>query len=50
MINKGYGLICVAKAVGPLEVETQDEDEVYEMQFGKYLEAIKSQAGSPFEL
>ncbi|MCP4974279.1 MAG: 2Fe-2S iron-sulfur cluster binding domain-containing protein [Prochlorococcus sp.] len=50
MINKGYGLICVAKAVGPLEVETQDEDEVYEMQFGKYLEAIKSQTGSPFEL
>ena len=27
---KGYGLLCVARAVGPLEAETQDEDEVYE--------------------
>ncbi len=50
MIEKGYGLLCVAKATGPLEAETQDEDEVYEMQFGKYLEKIKSQAGSPFDI
>jgi ferredoxin len=35
MRTKGYGLLCVAKAIGPLEVETQDEDEVYELQFGR---------------
>ena len=46
----GYGLLCVAKAIGPLEVETQDEDEVYEMQFGKHLENVKSKAGSPFDI
>ncbi len=46
----GYGLLCVAKAIGPLELETQDEDEVYEMQFGKYLEKAKAQAGSPFDI
>ena len=50
MIDKGYGLICIAKAIGPLEVETQNEDEVYEMQFGKYLQEAKSEAGNPFEL
>ena len=33
---KGYGLLCVARAVGPLEAETQDEDEVYELQFGRH--------------
>ena len=27
--SRGYGLLCVARATGPLEVETQDEDEVY---------------------
>ena len=32
----GYGLLCVAKAIGPLEAETQDEDEVYELQFGRH--------------
>ena len=50
MIAKGYGLLCIAKATGPLEVQTQDEDEVYEMQFGKYLGQIKAQAGSPFDI
>ena len=34
--SQGYGLLCVAKAVGPLEAETQDEDEVYELQFGRH--------------
>ena len=48
--DMGYGLLCVAKAIGPLEVETQDEDEVYEKQFGKYLGEVKSHAGSPFDL
>jgi len=33
---KGYGLLCVARAIAPLEAETQDEDEVYELQFGRH--------------
>ena len=50
MRDKGYGLLCVARATGDLEVETQDEDEVYEMQFGKYLGQVKSKSGSPFDI
>ena len=34
--GEGYGLLCVARATGPLEVETQDEDEVYDLQFGRF--------------
>ena len=33
MQARGYGLLCIARAIGPLEVETQDEDEVYDLQF-----------------
>jgi|TARA_B100000073_G_scaffold234364_1_gene195911 ferredoxin len=33
---KGYGLLCVARAIGPLVAETQDEDEVYDLQFGRH--------------
>ena len=50
MIRKGYGLLCIAKAIAPLEAETQDSDEVYEMQFRNYLETFKAKNGSPFEL
>ena len=50
MKKKGYGLLCVAKAIGPLEVETQDEDEVYNLQFGKYFGGVKAKAGSPFDM
>ena len=50
MIAKGYALLCIAKATGPLELETQDEDEVYEMQFGKYFQTIKSKTGNPFDI
>ena len=32
--RQGYGLLCVATVKGPLTVETQDEDEVYMLQFG----------------
>ena len=32
--RQGYGLLCVARAYGPVTVETQDEDEVYMLQFG----------------
>ena len=38
MRSKGYGLLCVSRAIGPLEVETQDEDEVYDLQFGQYFD------------
>jgi ferredoxin len=34
--NKGYGLICIGKARSSLIMETQSEDEVYQLQFGKY--------------
>ncbi|WP_353292617.1 2Fe-2S iron-sulfur cluster-binding protein [Synechococcus sp. M16CYN] len=34
--GQGYGLLCVARAIGPLEAETQDEDEVYDLQFGQH--------------
>ena len=50
MRAKGYGLLCVANAIGPLELETQEEDEVYEMQFGKYLGEVQAKAGNPFEI
>ena len=50
MRSQGYGLLCIAKAIGPLEVETQDEDEVYEKQFGGQFGNIRSRAGNPFEL
>ena len=50
MRDKGYALLCVAKAIGPVEAETQDDDEVYEMQFGKFLQKVKSKAGSQFDI
>ena len=50
MRDKGYALLCVAKAISSLEVETQNEDEVYEIQFGKYLGKVEAEAGSPFDL
>ncbi|CAI5486676.1 unnamed protein product [Closterium sp. Naga37s-1] len=34
--EKGYALLCVGIPLSDLEVETQDEDEVYWQQFGKY--------------
>ncbi|BFI28314.1 ferredoxin [Marchantia polymorpha subsp. ruderalis] len=34
--EQGYGLLCVGYALSDLEVETQDEDEVYWLQFGRY--------------
>ena len=50
MISIGYALLCIAKAIGPLEAETQNEDEVYEMQFRQYLETVKQEKGSPFDI
>ncbi|KAK6947438.1 2Fe-2S ferredoxin-type iron-sulfur binding domain [Dillenia turbinata] len=36
MNNLGYALLCVGFPSSDLEVETQDEDEVYWLQFGRY--------------
>ncbi|TGG85339.1 MAG: 2Fe-2S iron-sulfur cluster binding domain-containing protein [Aphanocapsa feldmannii 277cV] len=34
--ERGYGLLCIGRASADLEVETQDEDEVYMLQFGRH--------------
>jgi ferredoxin len=47
--RQGYGLLCVARATGPLEVETQDEDEVYDLQFGRHFGRGKVRAGLPLD-
>ena len=46
---KGYGLLCVARATSALEAETQDEDEVYEMQFGRHFGKGQVTAGLPLD-
>lgn len=40
---QGYALLCVGYPLSDLVVETQDEDEVYWLQFGRYF------AGGPVE-
>lgn len=47
--NQGYGLLCVARAIGPLEVETQDEDEVYDLQFGRHFGRGRVRSGLPLD-
>ncbi|MDJ0725763.1 MAG: 2Fe-2S iron-sulfur cluster-binding protein [Prochloraceae cyanobacterium] len=47
--NKGYSLLCVSYARSNLVVETQDEDEVYELQFGRYFGRGKVRFGIPIE-
>jgi ferredoxin len=34
--KQGYALLCVSYARSDLRVETQDEDEVYDLQFGRH--------------
>jgi ferredoxin len=46
---KGYGLLCVARSTGPLVVETQDEDEVYDLQFGRFFGRGQVKAGLPLD-
>jgi ferredoxin len=46
---KGYALLCVSYPRTDLEVETQDEDEVYELQFGRYFGKGKVRFGLPLE-
>ena len=47
--RKGYALLCVSYACSDLEVETQDEDEVYELQFGRYFARGRVRVGLPIE-
>jgi ferredoxin len=46
---QGYALLCVSYPLSDLEVETQDEDEVYELQFGRYFGKGKVRFGLPIE-
>ncbi len=50
MQERGYALLCIAKANNSVELETQNEDEVYQMQFGAYLNNLKNEAGNPFDI
>lgn len=47
--RRGYALLCVSYPRSDLEVETQDEDEVYEQQFGRYFGKGKVRFGLPLE-
>jgi ferredoxin len=43
--SQGYALLCVSYPCSNLVVETQDEDEVYELQFGRYFAKGKIDRG-----
>ena len=47
--DKGYALLCVAKATSDLEVETTYEDEVYDLQFGQYFGRGNTRVAPPWE-
>ncbi|MBR8827205.1 MAG: 2Fe-2S iron-sulfur cluster binding domain-containing protein [Gomphosphaeria aponina SAG 52.96 = DSM 107014] len=47
--EKGYALLCVSYPRSDLVVETQDEDEVYELQFGRYFARGKVRFGLPLD-
>ena len=47
--DKGYALLCVAKAMEDLEVETTYYDEVYDLQFGQFFGKGKTRKASPWE-
>jgi len=47
--KQGYALLCVSYPCGDIEVETQDEDEVYELQFGRYFGKGKVRVGLPLD-
>ena len=47
--KRGYALLCVSYARCDLEVETQDEDEVDQLQFGRYFGKGKIRAGLPLD-
>jgi ferredoxin len=47
--RQGYALLCVSYPQSDLVVETQDEDEVYELQFGRYFGKGKVMMGLPLD-
>ena len=47
--DEGYALLCVAKAIEDLEVETTYYDEVYELQFGQFFGKGKTRKAPPWE-
>ncbi len=47
--ERGYALLCVSYPRSDLEVETQDEDEVYELQFGRYFGKGKVKRALPLD-
>ena len=47
--DKGYALLCVAKAVEDLEVQTTYYDEVYELQFGQFFGKGNTRKAPPWE-
>ena len=47
--DRGYALLCVSYPTTDLSVETQDEDEVYELQFGRHFGKGKTRFGLPLE-
>ena len=47
--DKGYALLCVAKPLDDIEVETTYPDEVYELQFGQYFGKGNTRIAPPWE-
>jgi ferredoxin len=47
--KEGYALLCVSYPRSNVEVETQDEDEVYELQFGRFFAKGKVRFGLPLD-
>ncbi|MEM6612747.1 MAG: 2Fe-2S iron-sulfur cluster-binding protein [Cyanobacteria bacterium P01_C01_bin.72] len=47
--EQGYALLCVSYPRSDLEVETQAEDEVYQMQFGRYFARGRVRFGLPLD-
>ena len=47
--DEGYALLCVAKAIEDIEVETTYYDEVYELQFGQFFGKGKTRKAPPWE-
>ena len=47
--RQGYALLCVSYPRSDIAVETQDEDEVYELQFGRYFGKGRVRFGLPLD-
>ena len=47
--QQGYALLCIGYPRSDIEAETQDEDEVYDLQFGRYFGKGRIRSGIPIE-